>query len=71
MSKTINVWFIRLISALLLGGQVLVHILRGKLNRRNILEQMVLVGPESLAIALITASFVGMVFTIQVAREFI
>ncbi len=71
MTKTINVWFIRLISAILLGGQVLVHILRGKLNRRNILEQMVLVGPESLAIALITASFVGMVFTIQVAREFI
>jgi phospholipid/cholesterol/gamma-HCH transport system permease protein len=32
---------------------------------------MSIVGPESLTIALITAAFVGMVFTIQVAREFI
>jgi len=31
----------------------------------------VVVGPESLLIALVTAIFVGMVFTIQVAREFI
>lgn len=29
------------------------------------------VGPDSLIIALVTAGFVGMVFTIQVAREFI
>jgi len=32
---------------------------------------MAAVGPESLLIALTTAAFVGMVFTIQVAREFI
>ena len=32
---------------------------------------MAVVGPESLIIALVTAIFVGMVFTIQVAREFI
>ena len=32
---------------------------------------MAAVGPESLLIALVTAIFVGMVFTIQVAREFI
>jgi phospholipid/cholesterol/gamma-HCH transport system permease protein len=32
---------------------------------------MAAVGPESLLIALLTAAFVGMVFTIQVAREFI
>jgi phospholipid/cholesterol/gamma-HCH transport system permease protein len=47
------------------------HILNGKIHRRNTLEQMSIVGPESLTIALITAAFVGMVFTIQVAREFI
>jgi phospholipid/cholesterol/gamma-HCH transport system permease protein len=36
-----------------------------------LLEQMISVGPESLLIALVTAGFVGMVFTIQVAREFL
>lgn len=64
-------WTERLLAAILLGGQVMVHILAGKIHRRNTLEQMGLVGPASLLIALITAAFVGMVFTIQVAREFI
>ncbi len=64
-------WFSRAGAGLLLMGQVIVHLLRGKINRRNTLDQMILAGPESLMIALLTASFVGMVFTIQVAREFI
>ncbi len=64
-------WSQRLLAALLLGGQVIVHLLRGKIHRRNTLDQMAAVGPESLLIALITAAFVGAVFTIQVAREFI
>ncbi len=55
----------------MLGGQVIVHLLAGKIHRRNTLDQMAAVGPESLTIALLTASFVGMVFTIQVAREFV
>jgi phospholipid/cholesterol/gamma-HCH transport system permease protein len=67
----LRIWSRRLLAALLLGGQVLVHLLKGKLHRRNTLEQMALVGPASLLIALLTAGFVGMVFTIQVAREFI
>ncbi len=58
-------------AAIFLGGQVLVHLLKGKIHRRNILEQMAAVGPDSLFIALVTAIFVGAVFTIQVAREFI
>ncbi|HEY9825429.1 MAG TPA: MlaE family lipid ABC transporter permease subunit [Stenomitos sp.] len=66
-----NTWSQRLFSAMLLGGQVLVHLLRGKIHRRNTLEQMSIVGPDSLLVALLTATFVGMVFTIQVAREFI
>lgn len=47
------------------------HLLFGKIHRRNTLEQMVSVGPDSLLIALLTAATVGMVFTIQVAREFL
>lgn len=67
----LNVWFQRLLAATFLCGQVLLHLFRGKVHRRNTLEQMAVVGSDSLFIALITAIFVGAVFTIQVAREFI
>ena len=64
-------WGQRLVAAALLGGQVVIHLMRGRIHRRNTIEQMVLVGPESLLIAIVTAISVGSVFTIQVAREFI
>ncbi len=67
----IQLWLERLTAALFLTGQVVVHLLKAKINRRNTWEQMAVVGPDSLSIALITAAFVGMVFTIQVAREFL
>ncbi|MGL5080307.1 MAG: MlaE family lipid ABC transporter permease subunit [Microcoleaceae cyanobacterium] len=70
-SSSFGLWTQRFTAAVFLGGQVMIHVLRGKFNRRNTLEQMVVVGPQSLLIALLTAGFVGMVFTIQVAREFI
>ncbi|WP_319418937.1 MlaE family lipid ABC transporter permease subunit [Pleurocapsa sp. FMAR1] len=75
MSSTSNnefqIWLQRSLAALFLTGQVVVHLLKGKINRRNTIEQMVIVGPDSLTIALATSIFVGMVFTIQVAREFL
>ena len=37
----------------------------GKIHLRNTVEQLKLVGPRSLGVALLTAGFVGMVFTIQ------
>ena len=64
-------WIQRLLAAIFLGGQVVLHLLKTKIHRRNTLEQMAAVGPESLVITLVTAGFVGMVFTIQVAREFL
>jgi phospholipid/cholesterol/gamma-HCH transport system permease protein len=64
-------WSQRVLATILLSGQVVVHLLRGKIHRRNTLEQMAIVGPESLLIVLVTALFMGMVFTIQVSREFI
>lgn len=70
-SSSLSLWGQRLLAAILLGGQVVVHLVQGKIHRRNTLEQMAAVGPDSLLVILITASFVGMVFTIQVAREFI
>jgi phospholipid/cholesterol/gamma-HCH transport system permease protein len=71
IENTIQVWLERTLSGLFLLGQVIVHLLQGKINRRNTLDQMSIVGPDSLAIALITSVFVGAVFTIQVAREFL
>ncbi len=70
-SRSLALWFERLIAAAFLSGQVFLHILQGRIHRRNTVEQMNMVGPESITIALITASFVSMVFTIQIAREFI
>ena len=37
------------------------------MHKRNTLEQLKLVGPRSLGVSLLTAGFVGMVFTIQVS----
>ncbi|PZO45870.1 MAG: ABC transporter permease [Phormidesmis priestleyi] len=64
-------WLQRLLAAIFLGGQVIIHLISRPIHRRNTLDQMAAVGPESLLIALVTAVFVAMVFTIQVAREFI
>jgi phospholipid/cholesterol/gamma-HCH transport system permease protein len=64
-------WLKRLWSAILLGGQVLIHILKLKFNYTNTVEQMNVVGPGSFFISLLISTTVGMVFTIQVAREFI
>ncbi len=41
-----------------------------KLNAKNIYEQMVRIGIDSIPVALITAFFVGMVFAVQIATEF-
>lgn len=70
-NSSLGLWFERLLAAVFLGGQVVLHLLAGKIHRRNTLDQMATVGPESLTIAMITAGFIGAVFTIQVTREFI
>lgn len=69
--SSLGQWGQRLLVAIFLAGQVVMHLISRPIHRRNTLEQMVAVGPESLLIALITAAFVGMVFTIQVTREFL
>ncbi|PSN18779.1 ABC transporter permease [filamentous cyanobacterium CCP5] len=69
--SSLSQWSRRLLAAIFLGGQVVIHLISRPLHRRNTIEQMAAVGPESLLIALITAGFVGMVFTIQVTREFL
>ncbi|KAI8463916.1 MAG: permease-domain-containing protein [Monoraphidium minutum] len=63
-------WLFRTIACLVLGGQVMARIFKGKIHLRNTRDQLQLVGPKSLGVALLTAGFVGMVFTIQFVREF-
>lgn len=70
-NKGLQIWLERLLAGFFLAGQIIVHLLQGKIHRSNTKEQMAIVGPDSLVIALVTATFVGMVFTIQVAREFL
>ncbi len=71
LPANLTLWLQRLLAAIFLGGQVLIHIISRPIHRRNTIEQMAAVGPQSLIISLVTALFVAMVFTIQVAREFI
>jgi phospholipid/cholesterol/gamma-HCH transport system permease protein len=54
-----------------LTASVLGNILRGKINLRLTLDQMLKIGFESLPLALVTSAFVGMVFAVQIAGEFV
>ena len=40
-------------------------------NPQNIIKQIIIIGPRSLPICLLTACFVGLVFTLQVVKEFL
>ncbi|GBG59038.1 hypothetical protein CBR_g24384 [Chara braunii] len=60
----------RALAAFVVAGQVFVRILRGRVHVKNTLIQLEEVGPKSVGVSLLTASFVGMVFTIQFIREF-
>ncbi|KAI3989783.1 hypothetical protein MKX01_040753 [Papaver californicum] len=58
------------LSVLILAGQVIIRILKGKIHRKNTLQQLERVGPKSVGVCLLTSAFVGMAFTIQFVREF-
>lgn len=63
-------YFFRAISALILGGQAILGILQFRSHGPNTWEQLNIVGPKSFGVTMLTAAFVGMVFTIQFVREF-
>ncbi len=64
-------WLQRSWAAVLLLGRTLFCLLTRKIDVRNSIKQLMFVGPASLVIAMITAAVIGMIFTIQVAREFL
>jgi phospholipid/cholesterol/gamma-HCH transport system permease protein len=60
-----------IVMGLVLGGQVLMRLLRGRINRQHALDNMVAAGPGALVPVLMTNLFAGMIFTIQTARELV
>jgi phospholipid/cholesterol/gamma-HCH transport system permease protein len=55
----------------LLFVETLKNIFAGKTSSRLTFDQLVRIGVDSLPVALVTALFVGMVFAIQIANEFV
>lgn len=54
-----------------LGLETIKDIFAGKINLKLTFDQMVKIGVDSLPLALITSAFVGMVFAVQIAGEFV
>lgn len=54
---------------LLLAGQVVMRILQGRGDRRNLMEHLVCAGPCAIGPVILTNLFAGMIFAIQSARE--
>jgi phospholipid/cholesterol/gamma-HCH transport system permease protein len=62
-------WLSRLGSSLLIGGQAVSAIARGRIGFQDLLQELLEAGPGSFLIVLITALAAGTVFNIQVAAE--
>ncbi|MEM9163473.1 MAG: MlaE family lipid ABC transporter permease subunit [Cyanobacteria bacterium P01_F01_bin.4] len=54
---------------ILLAGQVVMRLMTGRCERRNIMDFLICAGPCSIFPVLMTNLFAGMIFTIQSARE--
>ncbi len=67
----LNSWFRRSGQATLLLGNAIFQLFTGRIDGVNTGQQLMFVGPASLPITLIAAAVIGMIFTIQVAREFL
>ena len=62
-------WLKRLGSSLIIGGQAINAICKGKINFLDLSDQLMEAGPGSFLIVLITGLAAGTVFNIQVAAE--
>lgn len=64
-------WVKKITTALQLLVNALSHIRLSNLICNRTIDQMIFVGPDSLSICIITAFFIGLVFTLQVVKEFL
>jgi len=62
-------FFKRLLGSLIIGGQAINFIFRGKISKNDLFDQLMESGPGSLLIVLITGIAAGTVFNIQVASQ--
>jgi len=62
-------WLKRLGNSLIIGGQAVASITRGRINKVDLSDQLLEAGPGSFLIVLITGIAAGTVFNIQVAAE--
>jgi len=68
-SLSIPRWLSRLLSSLLIGGQAVSAIARGRINTNDLMQELMEAGPASFLIVVITALAAGTVFNIQVVAE--
>ena len=59
----------RLVNSLIIGGQAINFIFKGKISKNDLIDQLMESGPGSLLIVLITGIAAGTVFNIQVASQ--
>ena len=62
-------WLQRLGASLMIGGQAVSAITRGRFGMVDLVQELLEAGPGSFLIVLITALAAGTVFNIQVAAE--
>ena len=64
-------WLKRLNTAVKLCSIIFYTRRRDKINLKHVRDQMIIVGPKSLAISIVTACFISIVFTLQIVKEFL
>nr|YP_010728851.1 hypothetical protein P6G75_pgp088 [Lithothamnion corallioides]WEA77136.1 hypothetical protein [Lithothamnion corallioides] len=64
-------WLKKITAACNLALSAISSLTISTVNCNRTIEQMIIVGPESLSICIVTAFFIGMVFTLQVVKEFL
>lgn len=62
-------WLARLFASLLIGGQAVSAMARGRISFNDLMQEMMEAGPGSFVIVVITALAAGTVFNIQVVAE--
>jgi len=63
-------FLVRAIATFFMGGQTAWRVVNGRVHEKNVNEQIARVGPQTMGVTMLTAAFVGMVFTIQFVKEF-
>ena len=63
------IWLTRLGASLLIGGQAVSALAKGRISFNDLMQELMEAGPGSFLIVLITALAAGTVFNIQVAAE--